>query len=79
MEHVSIGATAMKEKKINGYDEWEIRDCADCLTRAEEIKKDAKKVKAVMKYLKEKKKNVITSLAELREYANGMEEESEDE
>lgn len=44
----------MAEKKINGFDEWEVKSDLDTLIRAKEIMKDAKKVKAVQQLMTDK-------------------------
>ena len=69
-----------KSKKYGKYDEWEIESCADCLMRAEEIKKDPEKLEYVMKYLKKKESAVVSSIEELREIAQqkGREENEEE-
>jgi hypothetical protein len=56
-------------------DEYEIRCAADCLLRAEEIKKDKKLFDAAIASLKEKK-SAINSIADLRSKAYSDEEES---
>jgi 16S rRNA C967 or C1407 C5-methylase (RsmB/RsmF family) len=64
------------EKKIEGMYEYEVKDCLRTLRRAEEIKKDAKKMKAIKKmfpeYMREEKKE-ISSLEELRKIIEGEE------
>lgn len=39
-----------KEKKIGGFDEWEVKSCYETLTKAREILNDKKKVAAVRIY-----------------------------
>lgn len=60
-----------KEKsKYGKYDEWEIRDAADTLIRAEQIKGDAEKMKQVKKCLDEKEKDTekaITSIQGIKD------------
>ena len=46
--------TKMAEKKINGFDEWEVKNDLDTLIRAKEIMKDDKKVKAIQQLMKDK-------------------------
>lgn len=65
-----MGAEMEDDKEDEGPDEWEIQSAADCLIRAEEIKKDAAMMKLVKPYL-EKKLTAITSVAQLREKAKG--------
>jgi ferritin len=70
MDQPTIGANVEKRKKYEGMDEWEVKDCIRTLKRAEEIKNDPKKMKAVKKmfpeYYKEEKKE-IKSLDDLRD------------
>lgn len=72
---IAVGAK-MERKKVEGYDEWEVKDFIRTLKRAKEIENDAKKMKAVKKmfpeYYKEEKKE-IKSLDDLREMINGEE------
>lgn len=67
-------ATAKKEKsKYGKYDEWEIKDAADTLIRAEDIKSDKEKMKQVRKCLDEKfkdTKKAITSIQGLKDAYN---------
>lgn len=55
----------MGSKKKEGYDEYEIKSCAETLIKAEEIKKDEKKMKAIHAYLSKKKK-AISSIADIK-------------
>lgn len=68
-----------KEKKDKGMDEWEIRECADTLIKAESIKADSKKMKEVSKELAKRKKAIeavpVKDLDELKERANSKESE----
>ena len=43
-------------KKIDGIDEWEVRDAASTLRRAFEIKENSKLFKAAVKELKKEEK-----------------------
>ena len=64
------------------YDKWELEDCANCIVRAEEIKADAEKMKAIKPILEKKMKgykSAISSLAELKEYAQNKPDDSESE
>lgn len=45
----------MAEKKINGFDEWEVKSDLDTLIRAKEIMDDNKKVKAIQQLMIDKK------------------------
>ena len=44
--------TAMESKKIDGFDEWEVKDAASTLRRVFEIKAKPKLFKAALKELK---------------------------
>jgi len=57
---------AMTEKKINGFDEWEIKNALDTLIQAKEIMKDAKKVKAVQQLITDKAKATNEVARELK-------------
>lgn len=37
------------DKKIDGFDRWELNQCLDALTKVADLKKDKKKLKAVNK------------------------------
>jgi hypothetical protein len=52
-------------------DEYEIKMCAETLMKAEDIRSDPEKMKAVKEYLKKKKGKIdeIMSIKELREKA----------
>ena len=54
--------------KKRKYDEWDIRNWADKLQDAEEIKNDPVKMKLLKPYLKKK----VESLEDLREIANNI-------
>ncbi len=61
-----------KEKKYGKFDDWEIESAARTLLEAEEIKKDAEKMKYVGECLKKKGEaysSAITSLDDLRAVA----------
>ena len=77
MDQPTIGVNVEKAKKYEGFDKWEVKDFIRTLKRAEEIKMDAKKMKAIKKcfpeYYKEEKKE-IKSLDELRKVINGEDE-----
>lgn len=64
---------AEKEKsKYGKYDEYEIKDCARTIAKAEEIKQDKEKMKYVAMCLKEKKEataRAYTSVEDLRKRA----------
>lgn len=63
-----------------GYDKYELESCVDCLVRAEEIKADKKKMKALAPMLEKKLagfKRAIDSLDDLREYARNKPEDEE--
>lgn len=57
-------AEPVKEKKINGFNEWEVENFADTVMRAEEIKQDPKKMEAIKPYL-EKRVKAAASAAEI--------------
>jgi hypothetical protein len=59
-----VRAEPVKEKKINGFNEWEVEDFARTIMRAEEIKADPKKMEAVKPYL-EKQVKAAASAAEI--------------
>ena len=68
----------MKEEKIDGFDKYEIEHLADKMIDIEKCKKDPKKMKAVLKCLKEKQsgaKNVIKSIKDIRDAADNMDED----
>lgn len=56
----------MAKKKINGFDEWEIKSALSTLIEAKEIMKDTKKVKAVQKLIADKAKATDEVARELR-------------
>ena len=58
--------TKMAEKKINGFDEWEVKSDLDALIRAKEIMKDPKKVKAIQQLITDKAKATNEVARELR-------------
>lgn len=62
-----------KEKKYGDYDDWEIESAARTIIEAEEIKKDAEKMKYVGECLKKKGEayaSAVSSLDDLRKLAN---------
>lgn len=70
MSKSEMAVAPKKEKKKYGkFDEWEIRDAADTLIRAEQIKGDKEKMKYVQMCLDEKEKDTkkaITSIEGLK-------------
>ncbi len=54
-------AKPVKDKKINGFDEFEIDDAARTLLRAEEIKQDPKLMEAVKPKLEKQAKAVVSA------------------
>jgi len=80
METLEV-AGKMEEKKINGYDEYEISDAVRTLRRAEEIKADKKLLKTIQPYLEKEMaamKKVVSDIGtrdELRERASELESE----
>lgn len=63
-----------EEKKIDGFDEYELRDACRTLREAEKIKADAKKMKALQPFLKEEQE-ALTGLARLVGKADKLESE----
>lgn len=63
----------VKSKEAEGPDEWEVKQWADTVHQAEEIKQDPKKW-ALVKDILNKKVKTISSIAELRDIANGNDE-----
>ncbi len=63
MSYVSEGCS-MGSNKINGFDKWEIKNAAESLIKAEEIKKD-KRPKFLGTVLAEVDKQVIAAEAAL--------------
>lgn len=61
------------EKEDEEMGEWEIKNAAETILEAEKIKKDPKKWPKVKAYLNNQKET-ISSLAELRDIANGNKE-----
>lgn len=80
MEMVVHGQPTEKEKeeksKYGKYDEYEIKECARTLVKAEEIKADKDKMKYVAMCLKEKKKALdrvpINNLDDLKKRAKDV-------
>lgn len=74
---------ANETKKLAGFDKYELESCVDCLIRAEEIKSDEKKMKALKPFLEKKMKGfkkTIDSLEDLKGYVKDKQEkELEDE
>jgi hypothetical protein len=64
----SISVSVGGEKKDGKYDDWFLKNCAEKLLEAEEIKQDAKLMKA-LKPLLEKKSKAVKSLDDLRQAA----------
>ena len=68
----------MEEKEdsteMEEMDEYEVKEAAQCLMRAAEIKQDKKLYAAAMEQL-QKKKSAIESIADLRAKSNEMSEE----
>lgn len=56
----------MANKKINGFDEWEIKGALDTLIQAKEIMDDPKKVKAVQQLMADKKEATDEVARELK-------------
>ena len=56
----------MAEKKIGGFDEWEISSALNTLIEAKEILKDAKKVKAIQQLMVDKKEATDEVARELK-------------
>lgn len=64
-----------KDKKYGKYDEYEIKDCARTIMKAEEIKADKEKMKYVKKCIEEKAyaaKKAIKSIADIRNASKEM-------
>ncbi len=55
-----------EEKKIGGFDEWEVKNCYDTLIRAREILDDEKKVAAVKIYAKKAQDAAVEVAAQLK-------------
>lgn len=68
MKTVKIDPTLMDPDK---YEENHIEECAECLMKAEEIKKDSKLMEKIKDHL-DKKKKQITSLRQLKDKANNF-------
>lgn len=69
--------TEKKQKKEYGkYDKWEVEGWVDTLMQAEEIKKDAEKMKYVSMCAKKKKK-AIESIDDLRSRAQEVAEDED--
>ena len=56
----------MTEKKINGFDEWEVKNDLDTLIRAKEIMDNPKKVKAIQQLIVDKKEAIDEVARELK-------------
>jgi len=56
----------MTEKKINGFDKWEVDSDLNTLIRAKEIMDDAKKVKAIQQLMTDKKEATDRVARELK-------------
>lgn len=65
-----------KKGKMGEYDEYECKEFANILLKAEEIKADPKKLAAAQKHLKAQKK-AITSIEQIRQIANAPKEDEE--
>ena len=57
---------AMAEKKINGFDEWEVKGALQTLIEAKEILKDPKKIKAIQQLMVDKKEATDEVARELK-------------
>lgn len=76
----------MKDKKVKGYDKWELESCVDTLIRAEEIKADSEKMAALKPMLAKRIKALegisdiasIDDLKRVREEKNKSEEYDEE-
>lgn len=67
----------VKEEKKGKFDKWEVEDALRTLQRAEEIRKDEKLMKEVVKFGKEKIKE-IRSISDLKTaYTSKVQEENE--
>lgn len=78
----SVEKEEKEEKKYGEYEEYEIKSAARALVEAEEIKKDAKKMKYVKMCLKEKadsSKKAYMSIADMKAKYKQMEKEDNSE
>lgn len=57
------------EKNPKKPDHWEIKDAADTLTKAQEIKQNKHLMPHVIRHLNKKRKQVISSIQELKQHA----------
>lgn len=75
-KNVYAPVPSMEEDK---YSDWAIRDCADTLIRAEEIRADPKKMKLVAKEIDKRKKALdkITSIEDLKDREREMDDDEE--
>lgn len=67
-----------KTNKIDGYEKYELENCVDTIFRAEEIKADKKKMKALAPFLEKKLKGykrTIESLSDIKAYKEEQNEE----
>lgn len=51
------------EKKIDGFDRWEVESAASDVQRAMELKKNPKLLKAALKMLEEKQKSTQSAIS----------------
>ena len=71
---MGIEAAIPSDKKSGKFDKWEVEDALRTLQRAEEIRKDEKLMKEVMKMGKLKIKE-IRSITELKSAYQNLDEE----
>lgn len=74
---VTVQAGSNSEKSKSAPEDWEVNHWTDTLAKAEEIKRDPKKMKHVKKHAK-KQVIVYRSIQELRNHAKDMNESKED-
>lgn len=67
-------AVAVKDSK---YDEWEVREALETLTRADEIKKDSKMMGLVEKELKNQEKSLAMAKLSINEVMKLKKEDPE--
>ena len=60
------GIPKMAEKKINGFDEWEVKSALNTLIEAKEILKDVKKVEAIQQLMVDKEEATDEVARELK-------------
>ena len=61
-------AVPKDEKKINGFDRWDVRSAMESLARAESIKKDTKLMEAIGILAKERLEEMAYVIAHVEHY-----------